>query len=359
MLLGLLWDISWHASIGRDTFWTAPHLAIHLGGLLCGLSAGWLALTMTLRHDEDALGVRFWGFRAPFGAWITIWGAFTMVTSAPFDDWWHRAYGLDVKIISPPHVVLAVGFFSVLLGVMLQAVALQNRQVAETTSPATKSTLIFGLTAGLMILAANTFLLEYSAPNLQHGALFYQLSAAVYPLLLVAAARAGRGRWPATTAAAAYLVLKLAVVWILPLVPAVPRLAPIFNPVTHLWPPMFPLLLIVPAFGMDLVMRWPPVARRDDGGGILAASALATVFLLVFLGSQWLFADFLLSSAGRNRIFVADEWTYMARPGLWRYQFWPRYGPLTLSALAWAWVLGLLSSRCGLALGSWMRRIRR
>ncbi len=28
-----------------------------------------------------------------------------MITSAPFDDWWHNAYGLDVKILSPPHVV--------------------------------------------------------------------------------------------------------------------------------------------------------------------------------------------------------------------------------------------------------------
>ena len=30
-----------------------------------------------------------------------------MLTSAPFDNWWHDAYGLDVKIISPPHMFLA------------------------------------------------------------------------------------------------------------------------------------------------------------------------------------------------------------------------------------------------------------
>ena len=47
--------------------------------------------------------VRFWGFRAPLGAWVAIWGAFAMLTSAPFDDWWHNAYGLDVKVLSPPH----------------------------------------------------------------------------------------------------------------------------------------------------------------------------------------------------------------------------------------------------------------
>ena len=39
-----------------------------------------------------------------------------MLASAPFDDWWHNAYGLDVRIISPPHMVLAAGFFGIELG---------------------------------------------------------------------------------------------------------------------------------------------------------------------------------------------------------------------------------------------------
>src|SRR5215470_20134385 len=29
--VGLYWDISWHTSIGRDTFWTPAHLCIHFG----------------------------------------------------------------------------------------------------------------------------------------------------------------------------------------------------------------------------------------------------------------------------------------------------------------------------------------
>ena len=28
--VGGIWDISWHKSIGRDTFWTAPHMLIYL-----------------------------------------------------------------------------------------------------------------------------------------------------------------------------------------------------------------------------------------------------------------------------------------------------------------------------------------
>ena len=109
IVVGLLWDISWHMSIGRDTFWTPAHMAIYLGGVLAGISGGWLALRTTFRGtpEETGVAVRFWGFRAPLGAWVAIWGALAMLTSAPFDDWWHNAYGLDVKIISPPHTVLA------------------------------------------------------------------------------------------------------------------------------------------------------------------------------------------------------------------------------------------------------------
>src|SRR4051794_35572580 len=44
IVVGLLWDISWHMTIGRDTFWTPAHMAIYLGGVVAGLSCGALAL---------------------------------------------------------------------------------------------------------------------------------------------------------------------------------------------------------------------------------------------------------------------------------------------------------------------------
>ena len=72
--------------------------------------------------------VRFWGFRAPLGAWVAIWGAFAMLTSAPFDNWWHNAYGLDVEVLSPPHALLGAGMIAIQLGAMLLALAAQNRR---------------------------------------------------------------------------------------------------------------------------------------------------------------------------------------------------------------------------------------
>src|SRR5438876_7136732 len=43
-VVGVMWDISWHRSIGRDTFWTPAHLAIYLGGVLAGAACGWLEI---------------------------------------------------------------------------------------------------------------------------------------------------------------------------------------------------------------------------------------------------------------------------------------------------------------------------
>src|SRR2546421_5938059 len=113
-MVGTHWDISWHRSIGRDTFWTPAHMAIYMCGVLAGISCGFLILSPTLRTASplrDA-SVKIWGFRGPLGAFIAAWGGVAMITSAPFDNWWHNAYGLDVKILSPPHVLLALGWLA-------------------------------------------------------------------------------------------------------------------------------------------------------------------------------------------------------------------------------------------------------
>src|SRR3954463_14932217 len=71
VMVGVYWDISWHMSIGRDSFWTPAHLLIQSGGLLAGLCSGFVAIKCTfLPNDRDlATTVRLWGFRAPLGAW--------------------------------------------------------------------------------------------------------------------------------------------------------------------------------------------------------------------------------------------------------------------------------------------------
>ena len=71
--------------------------------------------------------MKIWGFRGPLGAFIAAWGGVAMITSAPFDDWWHSAYGLDVKILSPPHVLLIAGILAVQLGTLILILGMMNR----------------------------------------------------------------------------------------------------------------------------------------------------------------------------------------------------------------------------------------
>jgi len=356
IVAGLLWDISWHSTIGRDTFWTPAHMAIYLGGILAGIAAGYLAIKTTFAGTpgERAAAVRFWGFRAPLGAWVMVWGAIAMLTSAPFDDWWHNAYGLDVKIVSPPHSLLAAGMFAIQIGAMLLVVSLQNRTAAAERR---RLSLLCVYTAGVLLVMASTFVMEYSDPNLQHGNLFYQISCGLYPLALLTANRASGLRWGATAAAAAYTAIKLAVLWILPLFPARPLLAPIYNPVTHMWPTTFPLLLVLPAIALDLLCRrFPPSTRRDW----LLAPLAGAVFLAVFLAAQWSFSRFMLSHWARNWFFAADQWWYEARPGGWRYVFWNQEtDALSPRGLAVALLLGTIAARLGLGRGAWMSRVKR
>src|SRR6478672_498536 len=64
IMVGVYWDISWHMSVGRDTFWTPAHLLIQSGGLIAGLSSGFVVLRTTFGggEAERAASVNFWGF---------------------------------------------------------------------------------------------------------------------------------------------------------------------------------------------------------------------------------------------------------------------------------------------------------
>ena len=64
--VGIMWDISWHQTIGRDTFWTPAHMVIYLGGALGGCIGGWLAIQYTFFPSpaQRESSVRVFGLRA-------------------------------------------------------------------------------------------------------------------------------------------------------------------------------------------------------------------------------------------------------------------------------------------------------
>jgi hypothetical protein len=56
VVVGSIWDISWHISVGRDTFWTPPHLLIQLCAAIGGLTAVYLIARATFAGDDKARG---------------------------------------------------------------------------------------------------------------------------------------------------------------------------------------------------------------------------------------------------------------------------------------------------------------
>ena len=359
--VGLLWDISHHSSIGRDTFWTPAHIIIQLGGIIPAMLFAWVALRVTFfgsTAERDA-SVSFFGARAPIGVWVTIWGAVAMVSSAPFDDWWHNTYGLDVKIASPPHAVLGLGMFGVAMGVLLFVFSAQNR-LPESNAAAPR--LVCAAAVGVLITLWADFVTEFSWPNLQHAGKFYFVVSVPFPLLLVLSARASRVRLAATLSAAIYTALYIGMILLLPLVKAQPKLAPIYHPVDHLLPPAFPLLLIAPALAIDGA-EWvfQRISRRGWWKDWLLSAVVAVVFVAVILAVQWPFSKFLLSDAADNRFFArSGHWPYFAQPGDWMNTFWDLdRDAVSVGKILGAMARALVSARIGLWLGSFLLRLKR
>ena len=371
IVVGLHWDIAWHRAIGRDTFWSPPHILEQVAAALAGLFCGWRVLYTSFLGTEADRGnaVRFWGlFHGPLGGWVCIWGTMAMIASAPFDNWWHAAYGLDVKILSPPHTFLLLGMVTVQLGAMLMMLAEQNRSAVLAAGD--RRGLVFSASMGLIVLMVATIVYsDTGIANLQHRPLFYQITAGVFPIFLVAAARAGKTRFPATVAALTYSIVLLVSSWVLALVPATPKLAPIYNQITHLTPPGFPLLVLVPAIAIDWLLK--RMAGRSDW---LVAPVVGVVFVVLLAAAQWPFATFLMSLDHPNYLFATGYWGYSERLGPWTKTFFDVPGFTWVRGQGWvgtvdylavgkglliAMLFGLLSSRLGLWWGRWMTRVQR
>jgi len=353
-MVGTHWDIAWHRSIGRDTFWTPAHMAIYLGGVLAGLSCGFLILSTTFAASAQA-AVRIWGFRGPLGAFICAWGGIAMIASAPFDDWWHNAYGLDVKVLSPPHVVLIAGIIAIDLGALILILGSMNRAEGRLRS---RLNWIFLYIAAMILVCLFILIFEYNFRLYMHGARFYRIVSMVVPVVLAGASRASGKRWAATIVMAFYSVFLLLMLWILPLVPAETKLGPVYRQVTSLVPGEFPLLLIVPALALDLL--WAKTAAWNKW---IQAAVSGAVFLAIFVAVQWPFASFLMSPAARNRFFGAIYFDYNLHPSssYVRYLFFstePTRGAFWME-MSLAAVCAIVSARLGMAWGDWMQRIRR
>jgi hypothetical protein len=203
-MIGGSWDISWHMSIGRDTFWTPAHILIQLTGVLAGIACAYMILTSTFASASPvrSASVQIWGFRGPLGAFMAVWGCVAMLTSTPFDNWWHNAYGLDVKIVSPPHVVLMLGSLAIRIGALALLVGLMNRVQEELRR---KLAWLFFYVAATCVGQLALIILEPTWLVRMHAARCYLAVAIAIPAVLIGPAWGARRPWACTLVAVFYL----------------------------------------------------------------------------------------------------------------------------------------------------------
>lgn len=354
---GLYWDISWHETIGRDSFWTPAHLVIQFGALLGAFGSAWVIMNTTFGGNLDARrdSVNVLGFRAPLGAFISAWGGGAMLTSAPFDNWWHEAYGLDVKIISPPHVLLALGIAGIMWGGAILTASYLNRSEGEERRKLQRILLFVG---GFIVIQSMTLKLEYTNRVLLHSGISYLVISIGTLLLLEGLARASGHRWARTIMTGVYSAFVLILMWFLPLFPAQPKLGPVYQDITHMVPLPFPMLLIVPAFFLDLI--WPvfkdaPKWQQALFGGVS--------FTAILIAAEWPFATFLMSPVARNRFFATTDFPYFALPTSPTVHHifvqWERSAGAFRLDMALAFVAAVLSMLVGIYWGNWLKKVRR
>jgi hypothetical protein len=289
-----------------------------------------------------------------------------MLTSAPFDNWWHNAYGLDVKIISPPHTLLILGIRGVSVGVTFLILAAMNRLSAAASinpldqeSAGTRKTLqaLFLYVGGITVVGQMFFIQEKTWDVVLHTTECYIALGIAVPMAFAAIWRASGNRWACTISSSVYTILIMAEILILPLFPASPKLGPVYFPVTHLVPAKFPVLIIVPAIMLDLLWQ-----RLRTWSPWKVALISGVVFVAVIFAVEWPFASFLLSKASENRFFGTMYFDYNSRPnGFDRMREFaePAAGFVLAKGLMLASACAFLSTWFGLWFGKWMRGVQR
>ena len=277
-----------------------------------------------------------------------------MITSAPFDNWWHEAYGLDVKILSPPHVLLFFGVLGLRLGAGLMVLREQNRHPESRALG-----WLFCWMAGLIMSGTIGLFLVEIWPTRQHSSEFFALVSALIPFFLAATTRASKLKWGATIAAGSSMLFHASIMWILPIFPATPKLGPIYHPVTHMVASPFPLWTILPALAFDLL--WQRRKNRDSWiADLILAGGAAIAFTVIFLPAQWEFSKFYLSSGSHNWFFAGDRiWSYRARPGSWWTSFFPNEAGWTMPSIIRCFIFATASAFFGFSSGKRMTQVQR
>jgi len=333
MRTGAYWDVQWHSTVGRDSFWIPPHDLLYSGVAFAGL----LGLWFTWRDGIGRAPGRAW----PWGWTLSMLGAGMLVSAAPFDELWHRLYGIDVTIWSPPHMAGVFGGLAIAWGL----VVLWNAELhGGTGRPGRRNRgALRGLVwAGTLVVSFSNFALvpavRWSVTQPVLPTLYAALGSLLIPLPLLAIGLLTRRWWAPLAIIGGILLLRLldqplylfSTAYIVPLFRQFPRSDGRWIYI-HLW--FHVLLNLAPALGATAAVllrgRVRPLAAGVAGGALSGMLILAAI--LVLRSGALLPVNRYTGAGGAARDFAAEVGPFL-----------PLLGSSTGLALLWAVVFGAL-----------------
>jgi hypothetical protein len=247
---------------------------------------------------RDPRSVDLWGLRAPLGFVLAGFGVLGVLGSAPFDEWWHRMFGIDVTVWSPPHL-FAIAATAVIRVGLIVAVVHERHPAANGAVPWQPKLSWRGTTVAdwvllllfSLLLGNLTFALgEYDYLDASRDPFLYPILASLAaPVALVAAVRT-LGRVGTATLIALLLMLRR-------------ELASPLLLMTGFVPPSSAPLYLVPAIIVDL---WFWLVRRTDESAWKSVAA-GILFAWIFIGTEYGYTAYLTGIVWSMRPLALSE----------------------------------------------------
>ena len=340
-MVGFYWDVAWHIDRGRDkALFTPPHVLILLGlaSILLAAAVG-VALASAIGTDTK---LRFRSLRIPWSALAlgVIGGGAVM--GFPLDDRWHHAYGIDVTMWGPTHLIM-IGGASVATVVLWMVLAEGGVKAVRGTFGFRLHALSAGAALGGLSALQGEF--DFGVPQFQ--LLYHPVLILAAAGIVLTAARIVLGRGGAIRAAVGFIVIRGAVA--------------LFVGSLGYTAPHFPLYL-APAIAVELA-AW--LAGTERLGRYAAASAVGIV--TIGLAGEWSWSHVWTSHPWNASLLPDALWVGAlaaaggAVLGIALGVIASGRGPEVVQAFAWrrGAVLALAGATCalGIALGLPVKRV--
>lgn len=199
-VIGFLWDVAWHIDFGRDEYlFTPPHTMIVTGLLGLVVAAGASIALATVTRAPVGLSIK--GVRVPYSALALGALGVGAVTGFPLDELWHGAYGVDVTMWGPTHLLMIGGasFSPIALWLMITEA---GPEAGKSRIVAIRRTLL----AGAVLIGLSTFQGEFDFGVPQFQQLYHPVLIALAASIGLVVAREALGPGGALKATIGFIV---------------------------------------------------------------------------------------------------------------------------------------------------------